>query len=250
MVNAKASVSGDFFNNQKVRQALNFEGVDVKWLGCIPGAGRRRRRMTATNLPGQTLLAHDSPESMAPFIADLLDEAGIRVLVYAGDRDLTTNLQGSEMVLNEMTWSGQDEWKTAERYLWMLGEDVAGYVKTYKNLDLLLVLNSGHLLPYNVPAPALDIVTRLTRNDSFDDIKLPKIEYSIPPQSNSERATSSRHEESIHGPSLSHMLRQICLLSFIAIMCFCCGAVTGFRWNKKNRLYTPVPEVSMNGHQC
>lgn len=245
VVNVKDSVAAEFFNSAKVREALNFDSVDTKWVGCIPGAGRRR--MTETLLPGQTLLAHDYPESMAPYLAELLDEAGIRVLVYAGDRDLTTNLQGSEMVLDRMNWSGKNQWKTADRYLWMLGEDVVGYVKTHKNLDLLLVLNSGHLLPYNVPAPALDIVTRFTSNESFADIKLPKVEYSIPPQSNSDRDT--RREASFHGLSLSHILRLVCLLSFVAIVCFICGAVTALRWSNKSRLYTPVPEVAMSEGQ-
>jgi len=32
-------------------------------------------------LPGQKLLMHDKPENMAPYLADLIDDAKIQVLV-------------------------------------------------------------------------------------------------------------------------------------------------------------------------
>lgn len=242
-MNAKNTVGVDFFNNPEVRKALNFETVDFEWVGCIPGAGRRLREMKETELNGQTFLAHDQPESMATYIAHLLDDAGIRVLIYAGDRDLTTNLQGSEMVLNNMHWSGHSEWKTAERYLWMAGDVVGGYVKTYKNLDLLLVLNSGHLLPYNVPGPALDLITRLTSNVSFDDILLPKIQFSDP--QSVEKGTGQGGSP---GPFTSYKMIHAFRLVLVAITCFCVGVLAGSRWNRKNQSYQLVPDVSLTGN--
>ncbi len=162
-----------FFNNPEVQKALHFDHRVDNWVPCIPGAGRRRLDEL---LPGEKLLRHDQPESVSPYIAELLDD-DIRVLVYGGDRDLSVNLQGSEQVLNEMEWHGQNEWKDSDRYLWMVDGDVAGYVKTHKNLDMLLVLNSGHLVPYNVPIPALDLITRLVNEEAFGDILLPKLDF-------------------------------------------------------------------------
>lgn len=74
-----------FFNDPGVKKALNAP-LETEWIECIPGAGRR----LAETLPGQLLLAHDKPESVLPYVAELLDEAGIKVLVYNGDRDLST----------------------------------------------------------------------------------------------------------------------------------------------------------------
>lgn len=40
----------------------------------------------------------------------LISYTGIRVLIYNDDRDLSTNAQGSEMLLNGMKWGGENEW--------------------------------------------------------------------------------------------------------------------------------------------
>jgi hypothetical protein len=42
------------------------------------------------------LLDDERPVSVVPYVAELLDEAYIQVLVYNGDRDLRTYVQGSE----------------------------------------------------------------------------------------------------------------------------------------------------------
>jgi len=243
----------------------------------MPGAGRRRqreRRLEAPGneqeLPGKTLLAHDKPESVAPYIAELLDDAGIRVLIYAGDRDLTTNLQGTEKVLNGMKWSGNSktnkEWKTADRYLWMVNGNVAGYVKTLKNLDMLLVLNSGHLVPYNVPTSALDLITRLTSDESFDDILLPKVpipanladEASIHKTSKSKKVKTKSPTASLDPNGLeprvpSHKMFHAFLLLLVAVVCFACGVLAGAGWVHGGSPRTPsytyqrVPDV-MDGN--
>merc|ERR1711971_401007 len=106
-LNTPNTTVDSLLRNPKVIEALHFENGNPGWQKCIPGAGRRHRALEETKLlAGQILLAHDQPESVTPYIAELLDDAEIRVLVYGGDRDLSVNLQGSEQVLNGMTWSG------------------------------------------------------------------------------------------------------------------------------------------------
>jgi carboxypeptidase C (cathepsin A) len=163
------SSNSQFFNDPRVQKALHVPNDDVLWQTCLPGGGRRLEE----ELPGKLLLAHDTPESVVPYVAELLDEAGIRVLIYNGDRDMSTCAQGSEMLLDDMEWSGADEWKTASRGLWMVDAQVAGYSKSHKGLDFLIVYNAGHLVPYNMPIPALDLITRFVTNESFSDIDLP-----------------------------------------------------------------------------
>lgn len=208
---------------------MHFDGVE-EWAPCIPGAGRRR--VEEELLAGQILLAHDQPESVAPYIAELLDDAGIRVLIYGGDRDLSVNLQGSEQVLNDMDWSGKGDWKSSDRYLWMVDGAVAGYVKTHKNLDMLLVMNSGHLVPYNVPVPALDLINRLVDNLSFGDNILPKIEFS---EENPEL-------ESVVLDSEHHLnIKAYASIFLIALSCFIIGVFVGsFR---KDSQYQRIPDV-------
>jgi len=228
----------EFFNNPKVKMALNAP-VDVFWEGCIPGAGRRRRNLADTEeegtpLPGELLLAHDKPESMTPYIAELLDD-GIQVLIYNGDRDLTTCAQGSEMVLNKMDWHRKDEWLTADRGLWMVNDDVAGFSKTLDGLHFVIVYNSGHLLPNSNPQQALDLITRFTTNQSFLDVPLPRFDLT------KERAASlprGRHQEwttPFHEP-ISHLL----FIVVSAAACFALGYAAAIKQLQGKEQYTRI----------
>lgn len=230
ILNENDTAVDKLLGNPKARKILHFEDGNAQWLSCIPGAGRRRRRRKLEQdlLPGQILLAHDKPEATTPYIAELLDDAGIRVLMYAGDRDLAVNLQGSELVLNGMAWSGADDWIGSDRYLWMVDGDVGGYVKTHKNLDMLLVQDSGHLVPYNNPIPALDMINRLVNDQPYGDIKLPKIEF----------ADDDEEEEfKVQGPN--HYSTLISVL--VAFLCFVAGTIVGSRWNSQSVQYEKIP---------
>ena len=114
---------------------------------------------------------------MLPYIATLLDEANIRVLIYNGDRDYIGNHPGSELSLNTMRWSGSKGWadtKSFTRGLYINApKSVGGFIKEYQNLNLLAVYNSGHMVPYNRPDLALDLLTRFIGNISFIDVELP-----------------------------------------------------------------------------
>ena len=202
-----------FYNHPKVKKALHAP-MDTVWHGCMLGAGRR----LDDELPGKLLLAHDKPESVVPYVAELLDEAGIRVIVYNGDRDLSTCAQGSEMLLDDMKWTGATKWKTAGRGLWMVKDQVAGYAKSHKGLHFVVVYNSGHLVPYNVPIPALDLITRFVTNQTYLDIPLPS--YEMP---ESTRVAQQRSE-----------LFSGILLFTVAAVCFATGVLAALFWRKRN----------------
>ena len=191
MLDAKDGAISQFYNNPAVQDALHV--VPHKdWSACMAGAGRRRYLREqhdsdndddeANLLPGQILLAHDQPLSMAPYLATLLDEAKIRVLIYNGDRDLTTNVVGSEMVLDAMPWKGANGWADNEQFqrgLWLpWDKKFGGYIKAFRNLQFLVVYNSGHLVPFNEDRLALDLVTRFLGEQSFLDKPLPKFKVS------------------------------------------------------------------------
>jgi carboxypeptidase C (cathepsin A) len=140
----------NFFNNPEIRKEIHAPINDWKWEQCIPGAGRRR----LIEMDRMLMLDNDKPLSVVPYISDLLDGAGIDVLVYNGDRDMSCNSVGSETLLNEMAWSGQASWldpHITKRGLWLVDGKVAGYARAHKGLEFVTVYNSGHLVPYNVP---------------------------------------------------------------------------------------------------
>lgn len=117
---------------------------------------------------------NDRPINMAPYMADVLD-AGIPLLVYNGDRDMTTNMVGTEKVLNNMEWSGKKDWLDAPRGLWMTKDYESGWAKEYNGLTFVVVYNSGHMVPYNQPVPAFDLLQRFLRHESFVDNELPQL---------------------------------------------------------------------------
>jgi len=173
--------SEGFYNTPDVKMALHAPD-DHFWHGCQWGEGRRRlmaRKHRALYMDD------DRPLSMAPYMGELLD-AGIPLLVYNGDRDMTTNTVGTEMVLNErLEWYGKKEWADAKRGLWKTNYNTddelpAGWVKEYGPLTYAVVYNSGHMVPYNVPTAAYDLLVRFLTGKSFIDVDLPKVRSPYP----------------------------------------------------------------------
>jgi Serine carboxypeptidase len=155
-----------FYNNDLVKEALHAP-KDIVWHGCRQGGGRRRLSEQHRRL----YMDNDRPINVVPYIADLVDD-GIPVIVYNGDRDMTTNMVGTEIALNAMDWKGKDTWLDASRGLWMVDGHQAGWSKEHGNLTFLTVYNSGHMVPYNVPGPAFDMLNRLLTHTSFIDLEL------------------------------------------------------------------------------
>jgi hypothetical protein len=178
--------SEGFYNTPDVKLALHAPDNHF-WHGCQWGEGRRR--LMAQKIHRALYMDNDRPLSMAPYMGELLD-AGIPLLVYNGDRDMTTNTVGTEMVLNErLEWYGKKKWADAKRGLWKTNygtddELPAGWVKEYGPLTYAVVYNSGHMVPYNVPVAAYDLLVRFLTGKSFIDIDLPKVRspYSVKPR--------------------------------------------------------------------
>jgi Serine carboxypeptidase len=141
-----------FYNRDDVKQMLHAPD-GITWHGCRWGAGRRRHR--ALSLSGATTslgdrqrklyMDNDRPWSVMPYVADLVDH-GIPVLMYNGDRDMTTNMVGTELAINQMDWSGKKEWLDAPRGVWKVDDAVAGWAKEWGSLKFVVVYNSGHMV--------------------------------------------------------------------------------------------------------
>ena len=243
-----------FFNNPQVQEALHVV-PPRPWAECLPGAGRRRklqqagpgprRQLSKLRLPGELLLDHDEPISVVPYVADLLDKANIRVLVYNGDRDMTTNSQGSEMALDSMEWDGASGWSDVNRFergVWFpkAEKQMGGYIKQYQNLQFLVVYNSGHLVPFNQDEIALELVTRFLGNVSFLDKPLPKfhIHQLHPPESVHVQDTDI-HINPYH-PSY-HFIRDAIGASFCMLLGFVAGYFALRRSSKGRNLYQVIP---------
>lgn len=239
-----------------MKKALNVPD-DATWLECLPGAGRRRlgeAKQPPILLPGKTYLAQDRPVSVVPYVAELLDEAGIRVLIYNGDRDMTTNAQGSELLLDSMEWSGAAGWADTmrfERGLWFpMPTKFGGYVKQYRNLEFLVVSNSGHLVPFNVDEIALDLITRFLGNVTYLDKPVPKFNIARRHQSSSNHHTLREHHHR-ETQKKSNVGGFIGSFLFAAIS-FVMGFLVSRRMPKRRGNYEMIPcHADVNGtHEC
>ncbi|VEN64573.1 unnamed protein product [Callosobruchus maculatus] len=110
-------------------------------------------------------LKSDVMQSVAPWISELL--SNYRVLIYNGQLDIIVAYPLTENYLQNLKFSGSDQYKNAKRSPWYVGDDLAGYVKKCGNLTEVLVRNAGHMVPADQPQWSVDLLTRFTRNKPF-----------------------------------------------------------------------------------
>jgi len=110
-------------------------------------------------------LKADIMDSVSSWVAELL--AHYRVLAYNGQLDIICAYPMTVNYLKKLKFDAAGEYKVAPRYIWMVDDEVAGYVKTAGNLTELLVRNSGHMVPAEQPKWALDMLNRFTTGQNF-----------------------------------------------------------------------------------
>jgi len=177
-----------FFNDPEIQTALHVRGVNIPGLNFVPetqAPSTTEEPNPSTNFyaPDKWVVCNDASTdsissgdftSSVPALKYLSEQVGFRVLLYSGERDLNTNFLGTLHVLESLTWMGQ-KWSSADRSLWKFNGEVAGEYNTLENgkFSFLIVRNSGHLLPMDIPAPALDMLDRFVNDKSFSDVALP-----------------------------------------------------------------------------
>lgn len=135
---------------------------------------------------------------------------------------MSTCSQGNEMLLDEMDWSGAKDWTNphvTKRGLWVLDKMPAGYSKALKKLNFVVVYNSGHLVPYNQPKAALDLITRYLNGTSFSDHELPIFEPSSEFAEANENHESSSYRSS-KNPFHLHVITLVVGVVFGAVVTF------------------------------
>ncbi|KAK7400757.1 hypothetical protein VNO78_12061 [Psophocarpus tetragonolobus] len=70
-----------------------------------------------------------------------------KVLLYQGQYDLRDGVIQTDVWVKTMKWEGVVEFLNAERKIWKVNGELAGYVQKWKSLTNVVVLGAGHLLP-------------------------------------------------------------------------------------------------------
>ncbi|KAI9079809.1 hypothetical protein K1719_038219 [Acacia pycnantha] len=77
-----------------------------------------------------------------------------KVLLYQGQYNLKLGVAPSEAWVKTMKWEGIKKFLNAERKIWKVNGEVAGYVQRWGGLTNVVVLGGGHLLPDDQPPNA------------------------------------------------------------------------------------------------
>ncbi|GAB9473947.1 Serine protease family s10 [Globisporangium polare] len=153
MANATA-----YLNLPAVRAHLNVsEEHAKKWEACNAAVGMG--------------FAMDIMRGYESYVADLLNDAKIRVLIYAGDADLVCNWYGNQAWTLALDWDHTREFNAAKERAYVVkgnGATRAGTVRAFeKQFTFIRIFNSGHMVPYDQPVVALDLISRFLRNEAF-----------------------------------------------------------------------------------
>ena len=103
-------------------------------------------------------------QSMA-WKVEAIANANYSVLIYNGQLDIIIAVPLTMNWVNQLNWIGTEELRAAPRKVWKVADsdpEVAGYVKTANNNRFFLatVRNAGHMVPYDQPRAALDLLQR------------------------------------------------------------------------------------------
>ncbi|CAN8012994.1 unnamed protein product, partial [Ixodes pacificus] len=109
----------------------------------------------------------DKMVSAKPWFTSLLEK--YKVLLYSGQLDIVVAYPYTESFLASLNWTGAGALAAVSRQIWRTpgGKDIYGYVRQVANFTEVLVRNGGHILPYDQPEAAYDMITRFIDGKPF-----------------------------------------------------------------------------------
>lgn len=124
----------EFLSSQEVKEALG-ANMSIAWEECSDAVGEA---------------LHEDVMKSVKFMVELLVDKS-KVLLYQGQFDLRDGVVSTEAWLKTMNWVGIEEFQAAERKVWQVKGELAGYVQKWGNLSHVVVSGAGHLVPTDQP---------------------------------------------------------------------------------------------------
>lgn len=156
-----------YLNRMDVKRAIHATRSPQRYVECAD--------------PPYYALSHQDGKGVTEELISVLD-SGIPVLIYLGQFDLICNHMNMEKVLDGLLWSGHNEWLKSQPGVWMQNNRPVGYIRKYKNLQSLLVLNAGHMVPMDQPEVALAMLQTFVAGRDFSS-GLSKVGVTVSPSS-------------------------------------------------------------------
>jgi len=98
-------------------------------------------------------------------------EDGYRVLVYAGQFDVSCAYYLNEIFFNRLSWSGATTYRESNAYPLTLDESLGGHFKQGRNFTHVLVRNAGHLAMADQPRLILGLTKKFAEGVFDKDIQ-------------------------------------------------------------------------------
>jgi len=98
----------------------------------------------------------------------------IPVLVYAGDADYICNWLGNQAWTEALDWTHQSAFKKAKMTPLRIDNEQYGEVKAANGFAFMRLYAAGHMVPYDQPAPSLDMLNRWVSGEWFSKKGLEK----------------------------------------------------------------------------
>ncbi|KAF9603164.1 hypothetical protein IFM89_034497 [Coptis chinensis] len=121
---------GEFLENEDIKKALGVSN-SIIWEECSGVVG--------------DALQEDVMKSVKFMVDELVKKS--KVLLYQGQFDLRDGIVSTEAWMKKLKWDGLEKFLDAERMVWEVNGEVAGYVQSWGNLSEVLVSGAGHLVP-------------------------------------------------------------------------------------------------------
>ena len=148
-------------NHELVEAYMNRNDVKVAL-----HASKSKQKFKECADPPYFALQHQDGKSITTELVQLL-QMNMNILFFSGEFDMVCNHMGTEKALDNLEWSGREEWLKTPSTEWQVNGLRAGYIKEYKSLKYLLVVDAGHMVPLNQPAISLEMLFRFLHNLSF-----------------------------------------------------------------------------------
>ncbi|XP_062105264.1 serine carboxypeptidase-like 50 [Humulus lupulus] len=120
----------ELLQNDDVKKALGVKG-SVVFEKCSPLV--------------REILREDVMKSAKHMVESLVKES--KVLLYQGSLDLRDGVVSTEAWVKTLSWEGIRSFLNAERKVWKVNGELAGYVQNWGSLTNAVVLGAGHLAP-------------------------------------------------------------------------------------------------------
>lgn len=133
-----------YLARKDVVNALHAGAKSESWVECFRPVGIEMRDYL-------------SPSSVT-LLPSVLEK--IPILLFAGDKDFICNYMGIETMIKSLTWNGEKGLGQVQTKSWTVNGMSAGTWVSSRNLTYAKIFNASHMVPYDVPDIAHDMILR------------------------------------------------------------------------------------------